>query len=372
MTILIFISNYLIFKQSIKTTLISTIFEQFIVVISEIFAFSIVNLITKFKVEEIRDIYYGNFGFVVLISLLMISISKIKITKKIYNLFLNSIQYINIISLTFYSVLIIISINYLIASNFLEIDFQTIFAVNIFFVIAYCIILYYGLSKNNENIKYKLENEILINNLNEYEKMLDYQRINNHENKNQLLVIKSMAEKQNEKLVEYINEIIKEKREDSEVIFAKAKRIPSGGLQGLVYQKMLVMQENNIEIVLDVDANIRKINFSNITPKMNYDICRIVGIILDNAIEEAIKFNKKEREIIISMFIDESFVIEISNRIKKNLDINKIYEKGYTTKHNGHGYGLSLLSKIIRENDNILNEIRIVNNIFTQIIKIKM
>ena len=202
--------------------------------------------------------------------------------------------------------------------------------------------------------------------------MLDYQRINNHEDKNQLLVIKSMVEKKNEKLIEYINEIIKEKREDNEILFSKTKRIPSGGLQGLIYQKMLLMQDNNIEVILDVSKNIRKIDFSNISSKMNYDICRIVGVILDNAIEETIKFNKNEREIVISMYVyDEYFYIEVSNRIKENIDINKIYDKSYTTKENGHGYGLSLLNKIVSENDKIINNIRIMNNIFTQIVKIK-
>ena len=135
---------------------------------------------------------------------------------------------------------------------------------------------------------------------------------------------------------------------------------------------MLLMQENNIEIILDINSKVRKIDFGNLSSKMNYDICRIVGIIVDNAIEETKKFNKKEREIIISMYVDSLFFIEISNRIKDDVDLNKIYEKGYTNKEKGHGYGLSLLKKIVNENDNIINEVSITNNIFTQIIKIKM
>ena len=202
--------------------------------------------------------------------------------------------------------------------------------------------------------------------------MLDYQRVNNHENKNQLLVIKSMIEKKDKKLMDYINEIIKEKREDNEIVYNMAKRIPSGGLQGLIYQKMLLMQEKNIEISLDINNKVRKIDFEKLSAKMNYDICRIVGIIIDNAIEETVKFDKKEREIIISMYIDDDFIIEVSNRIKDDIDLNKIYEKGYTSKKKGHGYGLSLLKKIVDENEQIRNEVKIVNNIFTQIVKIKM
>lgn len=237
--------------------------------------------------------------------------------------------------------------------------------LNIFFIIIYSFIIYNALKKKGEN-------KILLSNLNEYEKMLDYQRVNNHENKNQLLVIKSMIEKNNDNVIEYIDEIIKEKREDNEFVYNKAKRIPSGGLQGLIYQKMLLMQEKNIEVNLDINSKVRKVDLENLSSKMNYDICRIVGIIIDNAIEETAKFNKKDREIIISMYVDDMFIIEVSNRIKDDLDLSKIYDKGYSSKEKGHGYGLSLLKKIVDENDNIINEVKIVNNIFTQMIKIKM
>ena len=112
-------------------------------------------------------------------------------------------------------------------------------------------------------------------------------------------------------------------------------------------------------------------DFSTIPSKMNYDICRIIGIILDNAIEATIKLNEENKEILISMYIDEYFIIEISNRFIGEIDINKIFNKGYTTKEKGHGYGLNLLRKIVNENDNIINEVKVTNNIFTQIIKIK-
>ena len=242
----------------------------------------------------------------------------------------------------------------------------------IFFLFIYCIIFFFFLFERNANVKYKQEREMLINNLNQYEKMLDYQRVNNHENKNQLLVIKSMIEKKDEKTLDYINEIIKDKREDNEILYTKAKRIPSGGLQGLIYQKMLLGQENKIRFNLNVSKDIRKIDIFEENSKLNYDICRIIGIVLDNAIEEVVKLNRSEREILISMYIDEYFIIEVSNHFIGSIDFEKIYSKGYTTKSKGHGYGLSLLKKIVDENENIINEKQVLDDIFTQIIKIKM
>ena len=41
------------------------------------------------------------------------------------------------------------------------------------------------------------------------------------------------------------------------------------------------------------------------------------------------------------------------NLVNKNIDINKIGKKGFTTKGKGHGYGLSIVKDIAKHNDNI-------------------
>lgn len=371
-TLLLVICSLLIFFNDKEKVIISCILTQFIMFFSEliftIFLFVFFNIDTNDIINNVRGHLWSN----ILISLIAICLLKIPIfknfIKKLLFIILECNNYLKYILF----IILITTLNIILIIVYSKIDYKMLMVINTIFAIIYCCIIYYAINKSIENQKFKNENRILLSNLNEYEKMLDYQRINNHENKNQLLVIKSMVEKNDEKALDYIDEIIKEKREDNEVIYTKAKRIPSGGLQGLIYQKMLLMQENNIEVILDVSTQVRRIDLANISSKMNYDICRIVGIIVDNAIEETIKFNKKDREIIISMYVDDLFFIEVSNRIKENIDINKINEKGYTTKEEGHGYGLNLLRKIVNENDNIYNEMRVVNSIFTQIVKIKM
>lgn len=80
----------------------------------------------------------------------------------------------------------------------------------------------------------------------------------------------------------------------------------------------------------------------------------------------------RKKEININIYFDKYFIIEISNYFEGNLDVEKIYNKGYSTKGKGHGYGLTLVKNIIEQNKNIINENKIEKNIFTQIIKIKM
>lgn len=371
-TILLTIYSILVFKENLYKCLVVSFLEQLLLFISELFymilffAFSI-NLLNLSQSN-----FMGSLIVNLIVSLTSILIYNFKCIKLIINQLLSIFEKINNIVIYIILFIFVVTLSFFLNSNYVSSNSFNKALINTLFIILYSIIMFIFLFEKNKNIIYIKENKILIDNLNEYEKMLDYQRVNNHENKNQLLVIKSMIEKKDKKLMEYINEIIKEKREDNEIVYNKAKRIPSGGLQGLIYQKMLLMQENNVEVNLDINSQVRKIDLENMSPKMNYDICRIVGIIIDNAIEETTKFNKKDREIIISMYVDDMFIIEVSNRIKDDLDINKIYEKGYTSKEKGHGYGLSLLKKIVDENDNIINEVKIVNNIFTQVIKIKM
>ena len=371
-TILVSIFLSLVLKEKFFTTFVSSFIQQLLFFVSE---FIYMIIFSMFSINML-NLSNNNIYFLIIINLLIpitaIGIYEMKFSKEIIKKIILMVGNLNNKNLYLILLVFIITLNFLLTSNYITEKNISIIVVNVFFIIIYSIILFVFILEKNKNVIYLKENKILLSNLNEYEKMLDYQRVNNHENKNQLLVIKSMVERNDKKTIEYINEIIKEKREDNELMYTKAKRIPTGGLQGLVYQKMLVMQENYINVVLDVSSNVRKIDFSKLSSKMNYDICRIMGIILDNAIEETIKFNRKEREIVISMYIDELFVIEVSNRIKDNIELDKIYDKGYTSKEKGHGYGLSLLKKIIDENTNITNELKIINDIFTQIIKIKM
>lgn len=370
MTISFMIFSYFILKVDLKTSIVGSIIVVFVAMISEIIVTLFILMFSNYNSNEIINNFYGNILTNILISLIMIIIGETKIIKKIYNQLLKSTNKINVTILLIFVICLVLTINIIFFTSFYN-DIK-LFYINLLFIFLYSFIFYMALNIKNQNIEFKERNEILIKNLSEYEKMLDYQRVNNHENKNQLLVIKSMIEKKDKETINYINEIIKDKRDDNEFLYTKAKRIPSGGLQGLIYQKMLLGQENKIKFNLNVSKDIRKIDMFEENAKLNYDICRIIGIVLDNAIEEAIKLNKQKREILISMYIDEYFIIEVSNHFIGNIDFDKIYNKGYTTKSKEHGYGLSLLKKIVDENENIINEKQVLDDIFTQIVKIKM
>ena len=361
----------LVFKSSLGESVIATVIEQTIMLVSEVVISSIIILTLGNDVEKIVNTMLGTVFANLSISILSIAIISIpwifKICMKIKKSLLNMTIKYKYLYISFF----VVTLNILLAIVYFGKSVMYMLIINVTFMIIYALILWLALNEKNENIKFKAENMALMDNLDDYEKMLDYQRVANHENKNQLLVVKDMLKKNDDKTIEYIEEIIKDKREDNEVLLSQAKTIPTGGLQGIIYQKMLLMEENNIKINLEVDRDIRKLNFDNIDSKLNYDMCRIVGIFLDNAIDEVKKIENKSVEVCLSNE-NENLVIIVSNYCENIPDVTKIDNLGYSTKGNGHGYGLSLVKEIISKNQNIENERSLIKNVFSQKLKIKM
>ena len=238
-------------------------------------------------------------------------------------------------------------------------------------ITVYTVIVISTINEFNQKNRIQSEYDILLKNLNEYENLLDLQRVTNHENKNQLLVIKGMVDKGESNTSEYINSIIDTQYKDNDAIIYKTNRIPSGGLRGLIYYKILTMKEKKINSNLDVDRSLNELDFDNIPIKTNQELCKIVGVFLDNAIQAVSELKKKEIDIYLKYENDELY-IKVSNNYSGVIELDKIDNSGYTTKGKGHGYGLSLVKGIIRGNDCFKNDREIHGKMFSQIIRLKI
>ena len=116
-------------------------------------------------------------------------------------------------------------------------------------------------------------------------------------------------------------------------------------LKSIIFDKLNNANSKNIVTSLVVKEDI-EINSHLL------DLCRIVGILLDNAIEAA--SSCVENKFISIDFIkeDESLSISIKNSYKGNLNTNNLYKNGYTTKGKGHGQGLKEVRYIVNQHKN--------------------
>lgn len=101
----------------------------------------------------------------------------------------------------------------------------------------------------------------------------------------------------------------------------------------------------NLEIFLDLNTLKIKI----------YELTRIMGILLDNAIEATLEC--EEKIINVTMRKDDSHhrqLLIIENTYKdKDINLDKIFEKSYSTKPNNTGLGLWEVRQILKKNSNL-------------------
>lgn len=364
------IFNYLFYTRDIKKSITMTILLQLIVMLSEVIYAIICTVIFKFDVTS--PVPYINLVNNIGTTIVSLLLWKTSYPRRIYNFIVNSIQSFKqreIIIATFLMLMVAIISTMAVYMNW---NYIIVLSINTFLIFVFVFIsikFANAQSKYNEiNNKY----ETSITSLREYEAMIDKYRIYNHENKNELQTLRNLISKKNTKALKYIDSILDNKIKDNEKIMHKTSKIPEGGLRATIYSKLCMMDELGIKYSLDIAKDIRTVDLINMKEDIVLNICKILGVFLDNAIE-AVK-DLKTKHIGIEIYLmDGDLCVDITNNYEGKLDMNKIGSSKYTTKGGNHGYGLSLVNQIISDYpDRFENEKSITKNTFTQKIKIKM
>lgn len=134
-------------------------------------------------------------------------------------------------------------------------------------------------------------------------------------------------------------------------------------LKGLLAMKVIRAQEAGVKVEIDM---VEKVKFH-----MDIvDLCRIVGIFVDNAIEAAAL--STEKTIAIGMVnVDEKALLIVTNTVAEMVPIYKLREKGFTTKGNNHGLGLEIVRGILKSYPNVNNDMKFENQMFTQLLEVR-
>lgn len=372
-TFALILSNYFIFKKKINEIIIAPLITQFIVFISESILLIIANFIFSLTSNDLMSMCYGTIGINIIVFLLSLFLIRLKCVKKLYKFLVGTTDNISTKTLVLVLSVVIVMTNFYAASQYYRMNSKYMLIINSSFIIIYSFIVFKMLEQKNRYIKISNKYNMTNTTLKELEQNVTRLKITNHENKNQLLTIRNMIKKgeDSKSLIKHIENIVNTKIKDDETLMLQTSTITNSMISSIVYSKMLTMKENDVDVDLIISRDIKDLYLSDIPDELAVEVCKIIGVYLDNALEEVSKY--EEKIINIEFYAEKkTLCIAISNNFEGEIDFEKMDNPGYTTKENGHGYGLSLAREIIESNDKLSSEREIKDNIFKQILKIKM
>lgn len=137
--------------------------------------------------------------------------------------------------------------------------------------------------------------------------------------------------------------------------FINSTVINNPALYNLICYKYLQAEEKGVKLNIGVFTDLTKLNIND------YYLCRILGILIDNAIEAAKDCSEKNVNIRFEKLHQKkgNMVVIENNYNRKEIDLDNIYNKGVSSKNDlkNHGLGLWKVKDIINKNNKI--------NIFT-------
>lgn len=342
-SILMFFTNFIAF---IVEVLIQKIIYTFVLVdivhtltfalISITFAYSL-----KFLLKKLKHSYLSiNKNYLIIISIVLV------LSFIILYLY-SKVQTVNISSLKIYGLIFI--------------------GIIIFFITLIIIISRYTLRelryrRNMEEIETYYEYTLQIESINNEMRKFRHDYVN---------ILTTMSEyiRENDMdgLKTYFNDNIVPMKDNLQMVSIKINgtdNLKVRAIKGLVTTKILQAQEKNIPISIEVPELIDHIEMNTV------DLSRIIGIIIDNAIEAS---EELEDALIRIAFInvETSVMFIVMNKCKEDMPkIHELFQDSFSTKGDNRGLGLTTLKDITDTTENVLLDTTIENGYFVQKVEI--
>ena len=341
-----------IFKVNIVKAIFSEFIPIIIVVILEVFISKIFYVIFNYSYELCANIPVFRLVITLIIYFVIFLIYKIAMH---FNFNIDAIGNINkknkktiLINVSFG--LIVIFIQMYLVGYYNDKLPSFIVLINIFILIAYCIINLYSIIKSMklEKTSEDLEQEKLYNKT--LQILHDNVRTFKHDFSNIVASIGGYIETEDLiGLKKYYKQLLQDCHLMNNLSSLSPNMINNPAVYAILANKYYAADNAGIKINLECF-----IDFNNLHMGI-YEFSKILGILMDNAIEASSECPKKLIDVVIREDYNQSrqLLIIKNTYLNKKVDINKIYEKGFSTKANNTGLGLWEVNKIISKHKNL-------------------
>lgn len=135
-------------------------------------------------------------------------------------------------------------------------------------------------------------------------------------------------------------------------------------LKGLFATKLIRAQELGVNAQVEVYKKIDQINMDSI------DLCRAVGILLDNAIEAVMDTKDPTIRVAIIQKKDAIVLVFANNLPENSPPVHQFFDEGFSTKGENRGLGLSTLKKTLKKYPNVSLDTKVTQHGFVQELEI--
>ncbi len=296
-----------------------------------------------------------------------ILVSEIPFFKKKIKSLCNKAYDNNYIKLVIFVILIIFAISLLYYNITAIFKLNTYYTITFLSIFIFIILSYFYIDEKNNYQKLNNEYNILFDYTQNFENWIDDEQLYRHELKNNLSIIRDMTK--NKSIINKIDEMLKFSIIIDDKAIEDFKNIPKGGLKGLLYYKIAIAKNKKVKMIVEVSPKITN-KLKKLSDKEIRNICILLGIYLDNALEAAQNSTKK----IVSLEVyetNENINFVISNSYNNIISIKSMKLKGFSTKGENHGKGLYYANKLINKNKWIETDQMFLNDYFIQKILVK-
>lgn len=341
----------IIFKVSVLKSILSELIPIIISTLIDLILFKLLHCTLHINNNDILNIpiYRVTFSLLEYISIFLVYIfCKHKSITINIDKFTNK----NKLILTITSLLgtIAISTQMYICAYYIHILPIKLIVINISSLIAYFVLSIYSLINTNKlNIaKQNLEETKLMNKT--LTILNDKIRAFRHDFNNIIQALGGYIQaKDIDGLEKYYSQLLKDCQEVTNLSGLNPESINNPAIYSLIASKYYLATEKGIEFDLDIFMDLTSIDMKI------YEFCRILGILLDNAIQATQECEEKHIKVTIrkdNRCKRQLLIVENTYK-EKDIDTEKIFEKGYSTKEGNTGLGLWEVRQILLKNTNL-------------------